>query len=129
MVVELKSQEKRRYVANLFSRISPRYDLMNALMTFGMHSRWRKRAARQAMEGLEGPVLDVATGTGDLALELGRVPGVTEVVGMDLLHPMVSRAVAKAARRPECLQPYLYHGRCPFPPFSGPKLRLRDLGI
>ena len=118
MVVELKSQEKRRYVANLFSRISPRYDLMNALMTFGMHSRWRKRAARQAMEGLEGPVLDVATGTGDLALELARVPGVTGVVGMDLLQPMVSRAVAKAARSPKVLSPTFITGDALSLPFQ-----------
>jgi len=97
-MVELKGPEKRRYVADLFSRISRRYDLMNTLMTFGMDRRWRKTAARQAMEGLEGPVLDVATGTGDLALELGRVVGVTEVVGMDLLNPMVSRAISKVAR-------------------------------
>lgn len=99
-MVELKGPEKRRYVADLFSRISRRYDLMNTLMTFGMDRRWRKTAARQAMEGLEGPVLDVATGTGDLALALGRVVGVTEVVGMDLLNPMVSRAISKVARAP-----------------------------
>ena len=99
-MVELKGPEKRRYVADLFSRISRRYDLMNTLMTFGMDRRWRKTAARQAMEGLEGPVLDVATGTGDLALELGRVVGVTTVVGMDLLNPMVSRAISKVARAP-----------------------------
>ena len=100
-MVELKGPEKRRYVADLFSRISRRYDLMNTLMTFGMDRRWRKTAARQAMEGLEGPVLDVATGTGDLALALGRVVGVTEVVGMDLLNPMVSRAISKASRAPQ----------------------------
>ncbi len=99
-MVELKGPEKRRYVADLFSRISRRYDLMNTLMTFGMDRRWRKTAARQAMEGLEGPVLDVATGTGDLALALGRGGGVTEVVGMDLLNPMVSRAISKVARAP-----------------------------
>ena len=100
-MVELKGPEKRRYVADLFSRISRRYDLMNTFMTFGMDRRWRKTAARQAMEGLEGLVLDVATGTGDLALELGRVVGVTEVVGMDLLNPMVSRAISKVARAPQ----------------------------
>jgi len=100
-MVELKGPEKRRYVADLFSRISRRYDLMNTLMTFGMDRRWRKTAARQAVEGLEGPVLDVATGTGDLALALGRVVGVTKVVGMDLLNPMVSRAISKVARAPQ----------------------------
>ncbi len=51
------------------------------------------------MEGLEGPVLDVATGTGDLALELERTEGAGEVVGMDLLEPMVSRATVKGEGR------------------------------
>ncbi len=52
-----------------------------------------------ALEGLEGPVLDVATGTGDLALELERTPGAEEVIGMDLLEPMVSRASVKGDGR------------------------------
>ena len=82
-------------MAAMFSRISGRYDLMNGLMTFGMDSRWRRKAARRALEGLEGPVLDVATGTGDLALELERTAGAGEVIGMDLLQPMVSRAAVK----------------------------------
>lgn len=98
-MVELRGPEKRRYVAAMFSRISGRYDLMNFLMTGGMDSRWRRKAARRALEGLEGPVLDVATGTGDLALELARADGAGEVVGMDLLEPMVSRAAGKAGRR------------------------------
>ena len=97
-MVGLRGQEKRRYVAAMFSRISRRYDLMNGLMTFGMDSRWRRKAAKRALEGLEGPVLDVATGTGDLALELERTAGAGEVVGMDLLQPMVSRAVVKGSR-------------------------------
>ena len=95
-MVELRGDEKRRYVGEMFTRISPRYDLMNAVMTFGMDRRWRRAAARQAMTGLEGPALDVATGTGDLALELSRTQGVTSVVGVDLLEPMVSRAARKA---------------------------------
>ena len=85
-------------MAAMFSRISGRYDLMNGLMTFGMDSRWRRKAATRALEGLEGPVLDVATGTGDLALELERTAGAGEVVGMDLLQPMVSRAAVKGSR-------------------------------
>ena len=98
-MVELRGSEKRRYVAAMFSRISGRYDLMNFLMTGGMDSRWRRKAAARALEGLEGPVLDVATGTGDLALELERTEGAGDVVGMDLLEPMVNRASAKGGRR------------------------------
>jgi len=98
-MVELRGDEKRRYVGEMFTRISPRYDLMNAIMTFGLDRRWRRTAARQAMNGLEGPALDVATGTGDLALELARTRGVTAVVGVDLLEPMVARAERKQTRK------------------------------
>ena len=91
--------EKRRYVADLFSRIAPRYDLMNTLMTGGMHYRWRKIAAKIASNGLAGAALDVATGTGDLALALAGEEGVTRVVGLDLLPDMVARARSKADSR------------------------------
>ena len=66
----LEAAEKRRYVADLFTRIAPRYDLMNTVMTAGMHHRWRKVAAEAGTRGLEGVALDVATGTGDLAFSL-----------------------------------------------------------
>ena len=95
---ELEGEAKRRYVAQMFARIAPRYDLMNTLMTGGMHHRWRKAAVKAAM-GLDGPALDVATGTGDLALALARVKSVNKVVGLDLLPEMVILARAKARCR------------------------------
>ena len=94
---ELRGQAKRLYVADLFTRIAPRYDLMNTLMTGGMHHRWRKVAARVATRGLEGLALDVATGTGDLAIALARAPGIKGVVGLDLLREMVTRAQTKCS--------------------------------
>ena len=62
----LKGPAKQKYVADLFARIARRYDLMNDLMTAGLHRRWKGRTARLTAEGLEGIALDVATGTGDL---------------------------------------------------------------
>ena len=103
-MVELRGSSKRVYVADLFSRISGRYDVMNTVMTFGMDRLWRRTAATEAMLGLQGPVLDVATGTGNLALELGRNPGSTYVVGMDLLNAMVSRAARKISDK-ACIRP------------------------
>jgi len=96
-VVELKGPEKRRYVAGMFSRITRRYDLMNTLMTLGMDRSWRRLAARTATAALQGPALDVATGTGELAFQLSRTPGVTQVTGLDLLEPMLSVARRKAS--------------------------------
>ena len=83
-------------MAELFSRIAPRYDLMNTLMTGGMHHRWRKVASDAATRGLEGLALDVATGTGDLAFSLAGRQGIERAIGLDLLPEMVGRAQAKA---------------------------------
>ena len=98
-MAELQGAEKQRYVADLFSRISGRYDLMNDLMTLGMHRRWKRQTAALAAQGSCGPAIDVSTGTGDLALELARRPEVDHAVGLDLLQGMVSRAQSKASTR------------------------------
>ena len=98
-MAELQGAEKQRYVADLFSRISGRYDLMNDLMTLGMHRRWKRQTAALAALGLSGPAIDVSTGTGDLALELARRPGIEHAVGLDLLPKMVSLAESKAESR------------------------------
>ena len=98
----LKGEAKRRYVGDLFVRIAPRYDLMNTLMTGGMHHRWRKLAAGVATGGPEGMALDIATGTGDLVFALAGARGTRIVVGLDLLSEMVALARVKArSRRPE----------------------------
>lgn len=59
--------EKARFVRHMFDRISPRYDLMNRIMTFGQDIRWRRLAVRMAQVPQGGRLLDVACGTGDLA--------------------------------------------------------------
>jgi demethylmenaquinone methyltransferase/2-methoxy-6-polyprenyl-1,4-benzoquinol methylase len=83
-------------VRAMFDRISGVYDVMNTAMTAGLHHRWRSRAADLAAVGPGGRVLDVATGTGDLAIELARRvwPG-GEVVGSDFAEGMLARARAK----------------------------------
>lgn len=82
----------------MFDRIAGVYDLMNSVMTAGLHHRWRARAVELAAIGPGDRVLDVATGTGDLALELARrvAPG-GEVVGCDFSEAMLTRARTKAA--------------------------------
>jgi demethylmenaquinone methyltransferase/2-methoxy-6-polyprenyl-1,4-benzoquinol methylase len=83
----------------MFDRIAGVYDPLNTLMTAGLHHRWRARAADLAHIGAGSHVLDVATGTGDLAIELARrVSPTGEVVGSDFAEGMLDRARAKAAR-------------------------------
>jgi len=85
-------------VREMFDRIAGVYDVLNTAMTGGLHHRWRARAADLARVGPGSRVLDVATGTGDLAIELARrvYPG-GEVVGSDFAEAMLARARAKVA--------------------------------
>ena len=84
-------------VRAMFDRIAGPYDLMNSVMTAGLHHRWRERAADMAGVGPGDRALDVATGTGDLAIELARRVGSGgEVVGSDFSEGMLARAREKA---------------------------------
>ena len=81
-------------VRAMFDRIARVYDRMNSVMTAGMHHRWRERAADLAEVGPGSRALDVATGTGDLAIELARRGA--EVTGMDFAPGMLEIAREKA---------------------------------
>ncbi len=88
-------ERKARRVSAMFARISGRYDFMNTVMTAGMHGRWRCIAARLACQGMRpGQALDVGTGTGKFAFELGRRPEVKGIVGVDFVPQML--AIARA---------------------------------
>ena len=84
-------------VRAMFDRIAGFYDLMNSVMTAGLHHRWRARAADLAALEPGDSALDVACGTGDLAIELARRVGAGgEVIGPDFAEEMLERARAKA---------------------------------
>jgi demethylmenaquinone methyltransferase / 2-methoxy-6-polyprenyl-1,4-benzoquinol methylase len=85
-------------VRAMFDGIAGVYDVLNTAMSAGLHHRWRARAVDLARVGPGDRILDVATGTGDLALELAtRIAPGGEVIGSDFSEAMLDRARAKAA--------------------------------
>ena len=85
---------KRRAVRSLFDTISPRYDLVNRLMTFGMDVGWRRRGVRELRLPGGALVLDLACGTGDFCRELARRG--YRAVGFDFSHGMLVSARTQA---------------------------------
>jgi demethylmenaquinone methyltransferase/2-methoxy-6-polyprenyl-1,4-benzoquinol methylase len=82
----------------MFSGIAPWYDLLNHLLSLNIDRLWRSATARR-LRDTDGPILDVCTGTGDLALALDRARGRRGVIiGADFCRPMLVRARDKAAR-------------------------------
>lgn len=90
-------QHKSSYVQEMFNRIAPRYDLMNRLMTFGRDQSWRKRLIRHAGVSKNALVLDIATGTGDIALA-ARTAGARGVIGADFSGEMLAYAQRKVQK-------------------------------
>jgi demethylmenaquinone methyltransferase/2-methoxy-6-polyprenyl-1,4-benzoquinol methylase len=94
-MAHLRGEARSRYVRRMFGRIAARYDLMNAIMTFGQYRRWQRRAAETAAPVVGERFLDVATGTGDIAADLAQLAPL--VVGLDFSRPMLRAGSAKLA--------------------------------
>lgn len=98
------TDEKTRQVERMFNNIAPAYDAMNTVMSMGMHRMWRqamlrrvKRMAEATVTPPEAPMLDIATGTGDVAIALTEmIPGVS-VIGIDLSEEMLAVGRKKIA--------------------------------
>ncbi|UCH26149.1 MAG: bifunctional demethylmenaquinone methyltransferase/2-methoxy-6-polyprenyl-1,4-benzoquinol methylase UbiE [Trueperaceae bacterium] len=92
------NSRKAPEVRAMFSKIAIRYDLLNALLSFGVDTCWRREATEIACEHSPRKVLDVATGTADLALMMKRRMPSAEVVGVDFAEPMLEVGRSKARR-------------------------------
>ena len=88
---------KTEQVRDMFDSIAPAYDFMNRMMTFGIDRLWRRKAVRMLASGPHADILDVATGTGDLALLLARSLRPATVTGIDLSEGMLEVARRKAS--------------------------------
>ena len=87
------------HVRNIFGSIAPRYDLANHLLSCGCDFYWRKRAAEIVAGWAPKKVIDLATGTGDLALALQKRLPEAEIVAADYLPEMIELAKRKGVRR------------------------------
>ena len=95
---DIEDVKKTKYVKNMFGDISERYDLLNWIMTLGMHHKWRETAANIACDDMKGEVLnglDIAAGTGDFAFQVIEHNNVNYVAAMDLSQEMLMVARRK----------------------------------
>ncbi|TAJ15023.1 bifunctional demethylmenaquinone methyltransferase/2-methoxy-6-polyprenyl-1,4-benzoquinol methylase UbiE [Marinilabiliaceae bacterium JC017] len=89
---------KKQQVATMFNNIAPRYDLLNHLLSLGIDKRWRRRAINLLRELKNPVILDVATGTGDLAL-LAHHMLKCDITGVDISSEMLSVAQQKIKKQ------------------------------
>jgi len=96
---KISAEDHARRVREMFAKISPRYDLLNHLLSANIDSRWRRRVVRRLEPLLtkDARVLDVGCGTGDLSIELFEKTS-ARVTGIDFCRPMLKLANAKAPR-------------------------------
>jgi demethylmenaquinone methyltransferase/2-methoxy-6-polyprenyl-1,4-benzoquinol methylase len=93
-------RHKTQQIASMFDGIARRYDLLNKLISLGSDRRWRQKALSHLTAAAPRSVLDVATGTGDLVIEMDRLLRPDRVVGIDLSEEMLSVARRKTEGDP-----------------------------
>ncbi len=98
-VTDTNLDKTPRRIAGMFDAIAPRYDLLNTVLSAGLDRYWRRRAIRSLRFTGRETLLDVCTGTGDVALAAARArDGAQRVVGIDFAGAMLSRALEKAGQ-------------------------------
>ncbi|GMT45478.1 MAG: demethylmenaquinone methyltransferase [bacterium] len=93
-----KTHAKKEMVQNMFNNIAPKYDLLNHLLSAGIDKGWRRKVRKALAADHPEIILDVATGTGDLAIELARLP-VRKIIGIDIAEDMLEIGKKKIVKR------------------------------
>lgn len=88
---------RTRHARDLFAGLPATYDRVGTVLSFGQDPRWRRFMVSRVRRPEGGRVLDVATGTGSVAIELARSMEAPSIIGLDQSHPMIRRGVQRAA--------------------------------
>ncbi len=89
---------KKEQVATMFNNIAPRYDFLNSILSFGIHTSWRKKAIDLLRKENPKNILDIATGTGDLAIE-GLSLNPEKIIGVDISEEMLKLGQKKINKK------------------------------
>lgn len=92
------SAEKKEQVAEMFDNISPKYDLLNRVLSVGIDILWRKKSVKILKKYNPKTILDVATGTGDFAVEISKL-NPERIVGVDISQGMLDVGIKKIAKK------------------------------
>ncbi len=92
------NQGKKVQVEEMFDNISPRYDLLNHLLSVNIDKAWRKTAIKKLRRANPRTIIDIATGTGDFAISATKIPG-AEITGIDISAGMLEVAREKIRRK------------------------------
>ena len=94
-----ESGSKKVQIEAMFDNIAPNYDLLNRVLTLGIDTRWRAKAIKELKVHNPKSILDVATGTGDFALEAYKRLSPDKIVGIDISHEMLELGRKKVAKK------------------------------
>lgn len=94
-----QTDSKKSQIRTMFDRIAGHYDLLNSIMSLGIDRYWRRRTIKALRPAAPKHILDVATGTGDLAVALTRLSPDVHITGVDLSPEMIAVGREKIARR------------------------------
>ena len=93
-----RTPAKKEMVQSMFNNIAPKYDLLNHLLSAGIDKGWRRRVRRTLETDHPEIILDVATGTGDLAIELAKM-AVKKIIGIDIAEDMLEIGRKKVVKK------------------------------
>lgn len=113
------SETKKNMVRDMFDHIAPTYDRLNHLLSFGIDRLWRRKTVRRVAAGHPRRILDLATGTGDLAVAMTRRMTDAHVTGLDLSVEMLAYGQQKVERKGLADRIRLVEGDAEHLPFGG----------